>query len=108
MARWAPENPENAGDECKQEAFGDELVDEAAGRCAESAADSHLAAAALRTDEQKAGNVNAGDEQQQTRAGESREQYGTDVAYDDLGERKHVSVAIAVVVRILALQLEGD
>ena len=47
-----------------------------------------LAAAALRANEQKTGNVDAGNEEQQAGAGKRGEQDRTDVADDDIGERK--------------------
>ena len=67
----------SGGDE--HEAFGDELANEARGRGAECAADGELATAAFGADQQQAGNVDAGDHEQQAGSGEKDEQDGTDV-----------------------------
>ena len=78
---------ESAGGEGEHNAFGDELTDEPGAGCAEGAAHGHLAAALLGAHEEKAGDIDGGDEEKQRGSGEQNEEDGPDVADDDVGER---------------------
>ena len=92
----------------EDERLGQELAEQAPSGRAERGAHGELAGAALGAHEQQAGDVDAGDHQQQRRAPEQHEQQGTDVAGDRLGEGHERCALAAVRVRVLLLEVRGD
>ena len=65
------------------ESFGDELANQAQRRSAERAADSDFATAAFGADEKQAGDVDAGDDEQERGPAEQNEEDGAKIAGDD-------------------------
>ena len=90
------------------EAFRDELTNQAQRRRTERAADGDFAAAAFGANQEQAGDVDAGDDEQERCAAEENEEDGANVADDVFGERGDVGALVAVGVGIFVLELLRD
>ena|ERR1700722_3578651 len=71
-------------DSNKKSRFQDQLPGQTHKRCTQRAADGHLASSSLRSYQQQAGDVDAGDEQQNDRACEQDKEDGSNLAGDGI------------------------
>src|SRR6185437_8608528 len=95
-------------DSNEKSCFHKQLAGKARTGSTQRAADSHLAAAAFRPDEEKTGNVEAGDEEQKNRAGEQNEKQRAKIAGDEFGEGHYQSALSLVGLRVLLLKVARD
>ena len=102
------QQPETAADDAEDDAFGEELADEAAAGGAERAAHRHLAFARRRAREQQVGDVGAGDQQDEADGAEKHQHGLADVADHRLVERDRGEVEPLVAVRILRGEALAD
>ncbi len=89
----------------QHQALRHKLPSQPGARCAQRAADSNFAPAALRAHQHQAGYVHTGNQQQQGRPAQQHPQNRADIANDHIGQRQQVSSPVGIRIGILLLQL---